>query len=112
MTSAVPPFGYRRRVEKGADGTTIRITVEKANPEAIAHVVDTYRAEGSYAAAARRLNAEGARTDRGAGWHPSTVRLAVRREQPELVQGVRKGRAGRGRPRVLAGILGATVAAP
>jgi hypothetical protein len=97
------PFGYARRTPKG-DGSE-RVEVYKARPEAIARVVEAYRTEGTYQGAARRLNLEGFRSDRGNEWHSSTVRDTVRREAPELVKDVRKGTRGPARKRYLAGLL-------
>lgn len=98
----VAPFGYVKQREPGTD----RVAIVKVDPDGIQHVIEAYRAAGTFLGAARALNEEGFTTHRGKQWHPTQVRQAVIREAPELLgDGIRRGTRGPGKPRYLAGLL-------
>jgi hypothetical protein len=106
-------MGYR--LAKDATGRVYR---EKVDPDAIARVLEAYKAAGSLLGAARALNDAGVPCPRpdltkgGSGWHAATVRRVIRREAPELLPPTREpwrrgvpGERRDGAPRILTGLL-------
>lgn len=97
------PYGYVFRTP-GRDGIE-RVEFECVEPDKIAHVVDTYRREGTYLGAARALNAEHWPTKHGRGWHATTVKELIVREAPGLASSVTQGRRREHRPRLFASLM-------
>ena len=98
------PFGYEARTPR-KHGTE-RVEFVKVDPEGIQHVVEAYKAAGTFLGASKLLNAEGFPSKRGSEWHPVVVSDLIRREAPELVAGVTRGTRSRTTaPRLFRGLL-------
>jgi len=72
------PLGFK------ANGSRERMQPVPEELETVRHILTLWRCGSSYAAIARKLNAEGARTKRGGLWHHSTVSRIVQRRQQYL----------------------------
>jgi len=100
----VPPFGYEMKPREKRSPE--RVEFVKVDPDAIEHVIEAYRAAGTFLGAVRALNTEGFKAKRGGDWNPVTLRDLILREAPELVQGVTQGRRRRKpQPRYFRGLL-------
>ncbi len=67
------PLGFQ------ANGTRERMEPVPAELAIVRRIVEAWRAGGTYAGIAAKLNAEGVPTKRGGRWHASTVRAIVQR---------------------------------
>ena len=95
-----PPYGYRFG---RADGG--RVILEPEPSEPVAPVLDAYREAGTFAGAARLLNARGIPARHAPSWAGNVVRRVVLHAMPEVSREIRKpGRRAR-HTWTLAGLL-------
>jgi DNA invertase Pin-like site-specific DNA recombinase len=100
----VPPYGYAFAPREKRSVEPVRFV--KVDPDGIQHVVEAYKAAGSFLGAARALNVEGFPSKQGKKWHPVVLADLIRREAPELAADVAPGRRSRtARPRLFRGLL-------